>query len=145
MTALTAAYDAKRKDGKLVAHPVAAGARVFKGALVAVATATGLAQPAADAAGLVFAGVAYETVDNTVNPAVPGSGAAAAKIVRVLKTGDYTYGKAGAALADIGKAALVADDNSVSTAATANDLPCGVVVGVTDGAHVVVRIDGKVN
>ncbi len=138
MTALTAAYDAKRKDGKLVAHPLAAGAKVFKGALVAVASATGLAQAAADAAGLVFAGVAYETCDNT-------GGAAAAKLLRVQKTGDYTYAKAGAVLADIGKAAFVADDNTVSTTATTNSLPCGVVVGLTDSAHVVVRIDGKVN
>jgi len=138
MTALTAAYDAKRKDGKLVAHPVAAGARVFKGALVAVVTATGLAQSAADAAGMVFAGVAYETCDNT-------GGAAAAKSVRLLKTGDYTYAKAAAVLADIGKVAFVADDNTVSTAATTNNVPCGVVVGLLDAAHVVVRIDGKVN
>lgn len=138
MTALTAAYDAKRKDGKLVAHPVAAGAKVFKGALVAVASATGLAQAAADSANLVFVGVAYETVDNT-------GGGAAAKLLRVQKTGDYTYAKAGAVLADIGKVAFVADDNTVSTAATTNNVLCGVVAGLTDSAHVVVRIDGKVN
>ena len=53
MTALTAAYDAKRKDGKLVAQPLVAGARVFKGALVAVVTASGLAQAVADIAGTV--------------------------------------------------------------------------------------------
>ena len=72
-------------------------------------------------------------------------GAGAAKSVRVLKTGDYTYAKTGAALTDIGKTAFVADDNTVSTAATTNSLPCGVVVGLTDSAHLVVRIDGKVN
>ena len=58
MTALSASYDGRRKDGALIAYPVAAGAHVFKGALVAAAT--GLVQPISDAAGLVFAGVAYE-------------------------------------------------------------------------------------
>ncbi|MDQ2688290.1 MAG: hypothetical protein M3Y28_10525, partial [Armatimonadota bacterium] len=110
----------------------------FKGALVAVASATGLAQAATDAAGVVFVGVAYETCDNT-------GGAAAAKLLRVLKTGDYVYAKAGAALTDIGKTALIVDDNTVSTAATTNNVPCGVVVGLTDSGHVTVRIDGKVN
>lgn len=138
MTALTASYDAKRKDGKLIAMPIAANAQVFKGALVAVAAATGLAQAAADAAGLVFVGVAYETCDNT-------GGAAAAKLVRVLKTGNYVYAKTGASLTDIGKTALIADDNTVSTAATTNSVACGVVVGLTDAAHVTVRIDGTVN
>lgn len=138
MTALTASYDAKRKDGKLVAMPIVANAKVFKGALVVVATATGLAQAGADAAGTVFVGVAYETCDNT-------GGAAAAKTVRVLKTGDYVYAKTGAVLTDIGKAALIVDDNTVSTAATTNSVACGVVVGLTDSAHVTVRIDGKVN
>ena len=45
MAALTGAYDAKRKDGAIIAFAVAAGARVFKGALVSVTTATGLAAP----------------------------------------------------------------------------------------------------
>lgn len=138
MTALTAPYDSRRKDGKLVAYSVAAGAKVYKGALVAVASATGLAQPAADAAGLVFVGVAYETTDNT-------GGAAGAKTVRVLKTGDYVYNRPGAALADVGKTAFVVDDNTVSTAATANNLACGVIVGMADASRLVVRIDGKVS
>ncbi len=82
MTALTGAYDARRKDGDLIAYPVAAGAHIFKGALLAVA-ATGLAQAASDAAGLTFVGVAYESADNT-------GGAAGALAVRVLKTGVFT-------------------------------------------------------
>ena len=137
MTALSASYDARRKDGALVSCPVGAGAHVFKSALLAVASATGLMQPAADAPGLVFAGVAYEESDNT-------GGAAGAKSVRVLKTGVFTLAKADAAQTDVGKPAFVLDDATVSTAATADSLACGVVVGLADGAHVQVRIDSKV-
>lgn len=136
MTALSASYDARRKDGALVSCPVGAGARVFKGALLAVAAATGLVQPAGDAPGLAFAGVAYEEADNA-------GGAAGAKSVRVLKTGVFTLAKAGAAQTDVGKAAFVVDDATVATAATANALACGVVVGLADGAHLRVRIDTK--
>ncbi len=138
MTALSASYDSRRKDGVLLAYPVAAGTHVFKGALLAVASATGLVQPASDAAGLVFAGVAYEEADNR-------GGAAGAKSVRVLKTGVFTQAKAGAALTDVGKVALAVDDATVSTAATTNNVACGIVVGFPDSAHVAVRIDTKVN
>ena len=137
MTALSASYDARRKDGALVSCPVGANVHVFKSALLAVASATGLVQPAADAPGLVFAGVAYEEADNT-------GGAAGAKSVRVLKTGVFTLAKAGAAQTDAGKAAFVLDDATVSTAATADSLACGIVVGPADEAHVQVRIDSKV-
>ena len=138
MTALSASYDARRKDGALIAYPVGAGVHVFKSALLAVAAATGLVQPASDAPGLVFAGVAYEEADNT-------AGAAGAKSVRVLKTGVFTLAKAGAAQTDMGKTALVVDDGTVATAATTDSVACGVVVGVPDGAHVQVRIDTKVS
>lgn len=138
MTALSQTYDARRKDGELIAYPVAAGARVFKGALLAIAGATGLAQPAADAAGLTFAGVAYEGSNNS-------AGAGGAALVRVLKTGVFTYAKTGAAQTDAGKTAFVVDDNTVSTAPTTDNIACGIVVGVPDAAHVQVRIDGKVS
>jgi len=137
MTALSASYDARRKDGVLIACPVGAGVHIFKGALLAVA-ATGLVQPASDAPGLVFAGVAYEEADNT-------GGAAGARSVRVLKTGVFTLAKAGAAQTDVGKTALIVDDATVSTAPTADNVACGIVVGVPDGAHLSVRIDTKVS
>jgi predicted RecA/RadA family phage recombinase len=138
MTALSASYDSCRKDGALLAYPVTAGAHIFKGALLAVSEATGLVQPASDTAGLVFAGVAYEAADNT-------GGTAGAKSVRVLKTGVFTQPKTGAALTDVGKAALIVDDTTVATTATTNSLVCGIVVGFPDSAHVSVRIDTKVN
>lgn len=138
MTALKSAYDARRKDGALVLYPLGAGVHVRKGGLLAVASATGLVQPAADSTGLVFVGVAYEESDNT-------GGAAGAESVRVLKTGVYTYAKTAAMQADTGKTAFVVDDGTVSTAATTASVICGVVVGAPDAQSVQIRIDGKVN
>lgn len=137
MTALTSSYDARRKDGALVLYPLGAGVHVRKGGLLAVA-ATGLAQPASDSAGLAFIGIAYEEGDNT-------GGAAGAKSVRVLKTGVFTYAKTAAALLDVGKAAFVVDDATVATAATTDNVACGIVVGVPSATAVQIRIDGKVN
>ena len=52
------------KGGELVAVPVAAGAVIDGGTLVAV-NATGFAVPAAGTSGLTVVGVAGERVDNT--------------------------------------------------------------------------------
>lgn len=136
MTALSSSYDARRKDGALVLYLLGAGVHVHKGGLLAVATATGLIQPVSDSAGLVFVGVAYEDADNT-------GGAAAAKSVRVLKTGVFTYSKAAAAQTDVGKSAFALDDATVSTAATTDNIACGTVVGVPNALSVQIRIDGK--
>lgn len=138
MAALTAVYDAKRRDGSLIGYPLTAGAKVYKGALVCVNTGSGFAQTGADAASTVFVGVAYETVDNT-------TGAAGAKTLRVQKDGEYLYNALGAVQTDVGKAALIVDDNTVKTAATTNNIPAGIVVGYVDASHLIVRIDGKVN
>ena len=149
MTALTASYDTKRKDGELIRYPVAAGAHVFKGALVCVTTATGYLAPAADAAGVVFAGVAYEEGNNLAGAEqydeTVTSGAAGAVSVRVQKTGVYQYHKTSAVQADVGKPAFVLDDNTVSTAATTDNVRCGVVVGLVDTGTVAVRIDEAVS
>jgi hypothetical protein len=64
MTALAGSYDPKRKDGQLIRYPLAAGAHVFKGALVCVGTTTGLLTPGADAAGVVCVGVAFKEGNN---------------------------------------------------------------------------------
>jgi hypothetical protein len=138
MTALSNSYDARRKDGALVLYPLGAGVHVRKGGLLAVASATGLVQPASDSAGLVFVGVAYEESDNT-------GGAAGAKSVRVLKTGIFTYAKTAAAQSDTGKTAFAVDDGTVSTAPTTDSVACGIVTGAPDALTVQIRIDGKVS
>lgn len=146
MAALTAPYDAHTKDGELIAYGIAANTTIFKGGLVEIVG--GFAQAASDTAGAAFAGVAHETKINTAATTLSGgagpAGAAGALKVRVHKNGSLLYNKAGAVAADIGKQAFIVDDNTVSTAATANNIPCGFVVEVPDPAHVRVLIDRSV-
>jgi hypothetical protein len=148
MAALTGSYDVKRKDGKLVSYPLAAGAHIYKGALVCVSAASGLVVPGADAAGVVFVGVAHEEGNNVagfvpIGGGLPGTGAAGAVSVRVEKDGLYHYNKAGAVQTDVGKVAYILDDNTVSTAATTNNVHCGVVGALIDGGTLAVLIDGR--
>lgn len=137
MAALTAAYDAKRKDGQLIAYPMAA-VKIYKGALVIVTSATGFVSTGSDAAGVGFVGVAYETVDNT-------AGAAGGANIRLQKTGEYIYTAVGAAQTDVGKTAYLVSDGTVQTAATTNSIAVGKVVGYISATQLVVRIDGSVN
>jgi hypothetical protein len=140
MTALTAVYDAKRRDGKLISYPVADNVKIYKGALVSVLLSSGYAQPASDTAGTVVVGVAYETVDNTLS-----GHAAGLKSVRVLKTGVFSYNTNGAfAQTNVGKQCFVYDDNTVQVAATTNSIPAGIVIGGA-GYTAQVRVDGKVS
>ena len=160
MSALTAPYDARRKPGDLVRYPVAAATQCFAGGLAALSG--GYAQPGADAAGVTFAGVFAEGADNLAGAVPPGSvqpsagspppplpsglavGVAGALGARVWKEGTFVFAKAGAVASDVGKAAFIMDDNTVSTAATAHNVACGSVVEVVDGSHVRVRINGAV-
>jgi len=143
MAALAAPYDAHKKDGKLVAYPMAANTTIFKGALVA-----GFLVTASDTAGLVFVGVAHETKANQASTILPGgagvAGAAGALSLRVEEEGTFSYSKAAAVATDRGKQAFIADDNTVSTAATTNNVACGYVVEVPDGAHVQLRINRSI-
>ena len=143
MAALAAPYDAHKKDGKLVAYPMAANTTIFKGALVA-----GFLVTASDTAGLVFVGVAHETKANQASTILPGgagvAGAAGALSLRVEEEGTFSYSKAAAVATDRGKQAFISDDNTVSTAATTNNVACGYVVEVPDGAHVQLRINRSV-
>ena len=148
MTALSASYDAHMKDAELVAYPVAANTTVFKGGLVAVLLSSGLVQPGGDTAGTVLVGVAHETKINTSATQLAGgagpAGAAGALKIRVEKQGSFLYNKAAAVATDLGKQAFIVDDNTVSTAATTNNIACGYVVEVPDASHVRVRINRSV-
>jgi len=136
MADLMGNYEACEKPGALVGYNVATGVRIFKGALVAVATATGLARGASDGAGQSFIGVAYEECDNRAG----GDGEAG---VRVKKTGSFVYRFGGARTqAVIGQKAYAVDDNGVAlAAATANDVYVGDIVGLVGSDKVRVRID----
>lgn len=129
MTALTANYDAERKDGILVAYEVAARTVIYKGALVCL-NAAGYAVPAADQPGLTFVGVAYDRGDN----AAGDDGDVSA---RVWKDGSFRVAMNSPRLADLGAPAYVVDDNTVALAA-ANSVLAGTIVEVP--AEGVVRV-----
>jgi len=136
MTALSAAYEAARKDGIMVDVPVLASTTIYKGALV-VDLGTGFASVGDDGSGYVFLGVAVETVDNS-------AGTDGAKSVRVNKTGSYKYAMSGGATqTNLGVRVYITDDNTVATSTT-NSVACGYVVEYVDTTYVQVRIDRDV-
>ena len=146
MTALTAPLDVHEKDGELVSYPLAANTTIYKGALVALTG--GYAKPGADTAGVLFVGVAHETIKNQTSTPLPGgagfAGAAGALNIRVRKVGSFLYSRAASTVADLGKAVQIVDDNTVATTGTTNSIGAGYIVDVPDGSHVRVRIDRAV-
>jgi hypothetical protein len=105
MAALTERRLTKRRDGKRVSHPVAAGAVIHEGALVVLDG--GYAKPAHEASGLYAAGVAGESADN-------GNGANGAEAVVVIR-GVFAFASAGdITRAQIGAQAYMVDDQTVS-------------------------------
>lgn len=121
MAALTANYDAGRKDGDLVSYKVKGSTKIYQNALVSV-DATGYLIPARSGTATdQFVGVAREPVDNS-------AGADGAKSCRVEKGGTYVYNKASASMADVGDPMYASDDNTVTATSTNNQL-VGYVVG----------------
>jgi hypothetical protein len=137
MTAATQDRDTKRSDGILKAMKIAA-VKIPKGVLTCM-NASGFVDNAADAAGLVFAGVSYERVDNTAGPA-------GASMIRIEKTGEHTfvYGGGNASQPIIGKEVYIVDNQTVDEdpLVTANDIKCGVITEIVNANTVRVRIDG---
>jgi hypothetical protein len=133
MPALQQPYEAHEREGLIVAYPVKANARIWKGALVCV-DSTGYLVPASDTVNLRFVGVAFESVDNT-------GGASGAKRCRVVKRGTFAYNRIGNfTQADIGTTARAVTDNEVAKTST-NNIVVGTVVELLDGNRVRIRID----
>lgn len=133
MPALSQPYETHEREGLIVAYPVKANARIWKGALVCV-DSTGYLVPASDTANLRFVGVAFESVDNT-------GGANGAKRCRVVKRGTFIYNRIGSfTQADIGTTARAVTDNEVAKTST-NNIVVGTVVELLDGNRVRIRID----
>jgi len=134
MSATTTARESKRKDGEVIAYPMAA-VKIPKGALVSI-NASGYATNATDAAGETFAGVAYETVDNS-------AGSAGDLSIRVHTTGTFVFvdGGGNGAQTDVGVAFHVVDNQTVTDAATSNNLIAGIAVESISAASVRIRID----
>lgn len=109
MTALTQDRNTLRRDGVQTEPPVAAGARIYGGALVAI-NAAGFAVPGSTATGLTGAGVAEQRADNT--------GAAAGAIRVRLNRLPHCFGNSTSTdaitLADVGSDCYIVDDQTVA-------------------------------
>jgi len=134
MTATTTAREAKRKDGEIIAYPMAA-VKIPKGALVNI-NAAGYATNSTDAAGETFAGVAYETVDNS-------AGNAGDLSIRVETTGTFVFvdGGGNGAQTDVGVEFKISDNQTITDAATTNNIKAGIAVESISATSVRIRID----
>jgi 3D (Asp-Asp-Asp) domain-containing protein len=134
MTATTTAREAKRKDGEVISYPMAA-VKIPKGALVSI-NAAGYATNSTDTAGETFAGVAYETVDNS-------AGNAGDLSIRVQTTGTFVFvdGGGNGAQTDVGVTFKVVDNQTVTDASTTNNLVAGIAVESISATSVRIRID----
>jgi hypothetical protein len=133
MTALAKDRNTPARAGDLLVLPVAANAKIFAGALVAMGAA-GYAVPGNAASGLLVAGRAEENVDNTGG----ADGAATVKVSR----GIFKYANDSAspvAATDLLKDCYILDDQTVSILGT-NRSKAGKVLGVEpDGVWVDTR------
>ena len=124
------------REGRIVTYAAGVGKTIWAGGLVCVDDATGLTEPATDAPGKTFAGVAVDPVP----PAVP---VGASRTGRVQKRGSFLFALSGDPVGQplVGKRVYAADDASVSLSArTTAQVWVGDVVGV-EGNAVRVRID----
>lgn len=133
MTATSTARESKRKDGELISYKMAA-VKIPKGALVNI-NAAGYATNSTDAASETFAGVAYETVDNS-------AGSAGDKEIRVDTTGTFVFvdGGGNGAVTDVGVEFKIVDNQTITDAATTNNLKAGICVESIDANTVRIRI-----
>jgi hypothetical protein len=121
MAALTKDRATPYRDGIEIDFPVAANSKIYAGSLVC-ANATGYVVPAADTAGLKFAGVALEQADNT-------GGANGAKTVRLRRTGVFEFDASSITQAMVGTAMYIVDDHTMDDASgPTNDIRIGVLV-----------------
>jgi hypothetical protein len=138
MAGLTGDRNTEYSLGDLLSIPVAAGARIFGGALVCT-DAGGYAMPAKDAPGLTFQGIATAQVDNR-------SGADGAVRVVVRRRGRYRLDCS----STVRQAAMSAwvyalDDHTVAPAHhTANGVPVGVIDRPENSEECWVSIDAAV-
>lgn len=110
--------------------------KFYRGALAMFDATTGLVVKAADAAGGVLAGVVTGQKDLTALAAGEGR-------VELYRHGvfELNYGPANATDANVGDTVVIADDQTVTTAAVAtNDVTVGQIVEVVSASKVRVEI-----
>ena len=125
MTALVAERNTSERVGTIEQHPIKANVKIFKGSLCVIDA--GYLAPGRSATGLLVAGRAEDTIDNTV-------GAAGALTVPV-KRGKFRWGNSAAgdliAQANVGALCYIVDDQTVAlTDGTGTRSSAGKIVGV---------------
>jgi hypothetical protein len=133
MTALVADRNTQMKDTELLAVPVAAGVKLFIGALCC-ANATGYATPGATSTALAYLGRVEEFVDNT-------TGADGAKTALIRRNKQFKWANLAAdavTQARVGRRCFIADDQTVAaTNGNGTRSPAGIVTAVdADGVWV---------
>jgi len=136
--ALTANRELSRYvDQELRSFPVAATARIRKGALVGVQRSTGLVRGLV--AGDVFAGIAYEEMDNTAG----ASGGE--KSVRLYTQGDFILPANNAAAGLAGAPVYALDDETAALVTGGGQSYCGRLLAAAGTNLGVVRIEPMAN
>jgi hypothetical protein len=131
--AITANRDLKRYvDQELRSYGVAASQHIWKGALLGIERTTGYVRNLV--AGDVFAGVAYEEIDNS-------AGAAAAKNVRCYTQGDFILAVNNATQASAGSLVFALDNEVTGTSTSQGASHCGILLGMISASQGIVRIE----
>lgn len=110
--ALSANVEVDRKNGELLALPVAASI-IYKGAMIGENSANGYSRGLV--AGDVFQGIAYEKVDNS-------SGSAGDKDVKVWRKGVFLLTGSGFSRTDVGAKIYASADDTITTTSSSNSL-----------------------
>ncbi len=136
----TMAFESQRKDDEILSIPMMDNKVIYKGDLVLI-DVTGYARPVYGTGTTAdcFAGVAVETVDNTLTGHTTGG-----KSIRVYRTGSFIFTKASAAQTDVG-IAVYTDVSSAGTPTTVLTAASkasfvGIVSEYVDATHVRVSI-----
>lgn len=130
--ALTANRELNRYvDQELRTFPVGASQHIYKGALVGVNRATGYVRQLV--AGDLFAGIAYEEVDNS-------GGAGGDKAIRLYTQGDFVLTVTGASQTGIGVPVYAGNEEATTVTGSPGASYCGVLVAAAASNTGIVRI-----
>lgn len=118
-------------DQELRSFAVAAAARIYKGAIVGVDRASGYVRNLV--AGDVFAGIAYEEIDN-------GAGQNGDVSVRLYTQGDFILAASGATQAQVGGPVYALDNELTTVAPVVGGSYCGILMAIAGSNVGIVRI-----
>lgn len=132
MDPLTTERDTPSRKGRLHVLPVAAGAKIYAGGLVAK-NAAGYAVPASDTAGLVVYGRAEASIDNSDGE----NGDAQLEV----SEGCFSYSGSGFTLADLGAIVFVVNDQTVAKTGVSNNITGGIIKEVVAADEVFIQVN----